>query len=151
VYLVLFELERGRCEVVFEVRGCCGAGMGSVTGETASSQARAIWLVFALCREAPPIGGDVTTSRPMSRLTGLHSRLGSGSRSRSDRITVKQKVDVDVASGGIEVRADLIGLPDQLRGGHPIAHRRQRHIERDGEFEPPPSAGSRLTAESTAI
>jgi hypothetical protein len=26
VYLVLFGLERGRCEVVFEVRGCCGAG-----------------------------------------------------------------------------------------------------------------------------
>jgi hypothetical protein len=26
VYLFLFELERGRCEVVFEVRGCCGAG-----------------------------------------------------------------------------------------------------------------------------
>ena len=36
---------------------CAGVavpGMGSVTGETASSQARAIWLVFALCRERLP-------------------------------------------------------------------------------------------------
>ena len=32
VYLVLFELERGRCEVVFEVRGCCGAGDGQRDG-----------------------------------------------------------------------------------------------------------------------
>ena len=32
VYLVFFELERGRCEVVFEVRGCCGAGDGQCDG-----------------------------------------------------------------------------------------------------------------------
>ena len=32
MYLVLFELDRGRCEVGFEVRGCCGAGDGQCDG-----------------------------------------------------------------------------------------------------------------------
>src|ERR1700677_4689655 len=59
----------------------------------------------------------------------------------SEGLAAQEKDDVDVAPGGVGVRAHLMGAPDQVRGHLPVTDRREREVEGDGELVPPVADG----------
>ena len=60
--------------------------------------------------------GPLHTSRGCSAA----ARAGRVASRESDGLTAEEQVHVDVAPGGVGVRADLVGSPDKLRGHIPV-------------------------------
>src|SRR3954451_20759009 len=83
----------------------------------------------ASCSGVAPLGGVVW--RGSIRASSLSLCFGDG----AERAPVRGQRDVDVAAGGVRVRADLVGELDELGRLVRVVDRGQRDVELDGELE----------------